>query len=96
MSTIEWLILINLSLVVGSIIYLVWAVRRRRLQAEFHIRLITILTSTVALRELLERVAIEVKAATHATQAFCISQIIVLYRAARLGILGQRQAIATF
>ena len=70
MSTIEWLILINLSLVVGSIIYLVWAVRRRRLQAEFHIRLITILTSTVALRELLERVAIEVKAATHATQAF--------------------------
>ena len=70
MSTIEWLVLINLSLVVGSIIYLVWAVHRRRKQAEFHIQLITILTSTVALRELLERVAIEVKTATHASQAF--------------------------
>lgn len=70
MSTIEWLILINLSLVVCSIIYLVWVVGRRRKQAEFHIRLITILTSTVALRELLERVAIEVKQATSATQAF--------------------------
>jgi len=69
-STIEWLILINLSLVVGSIIYLVWAIRRRRKQTEFHVKLITILTSTAALRELLERIAIEIQVATHASQAF--------------------------
>lgn len=70
MSTIEWLVLINLLLVVGSITYLVWAVRRRQKQAEFHVKLITILTSTVALRELLERVAIEIQIATNASQAF--------------------------
>lgn len=38
-----------------------WAVRRRRLQADFHLKLITILTSTVSIRDLLERVAIEVQ-----------------------------------
>lgn len=69
-STIEWLIVINLLLVVGSIIYLTWAVRRRRVQARFHVKLITILTSSVALRELLERVSIEIQAASHASQAF--------------------------
>ncbi len=36
----------------------------------FHVKLITILTSSVALRELLERVASEIQVATHATQAF--------------------------
>ena len=70
MSSIDWLIAINLSLVVGSIGYLLWALRRRRVQASFHIKLITILTSSVALRELLERVSVEIQAATGASQAF--------------------------
>lgn len=70
MSGIAWLIVINLCLVVGSAFYLSWAVRRRRRQAEFHLKLITILTSSVAIRDLLERVAIEVQAASNATQAF--------------------------
>lgn len=50
--------------------YLTWAVRRRRKQAEFHLKLITILTSTVAIRDLLERVAMEVQAASDASQVF--------------------------
>lgn len=70
MSSIDWLVAINLSLVVGSVGYLLWALRRRRVQASFHIKLITILTSSVALRELLERVSIEIQAATGASQAF--------------------------
>jgi signal transduction histidine kinase len=56
--------------VITSIVYLLWAVRRRRRQARFHVTLITILTSSVALRDLLERVAIEIKAATKASHAF--------------------------
>lgn len=65
-----WLIVINFILVVGSAIYLAWAVHRRREQALFHLKLITILTSSVAIRDLLERVAIEVRAATNASQVF--------------------------
>ncbi len=70
MSAIAWLIIVNLVLAVGSGLYLAWAVRRRRQQSAFHVKLITILTSTVAIRELLERVAIEIQAATKAKQAF--------------------------
>lgn len=70
MSAIAWLIIINLTLVVGSGFYLVWAVKRRRKQAAFHLKLITILTSTVAVRELLERVALEIQAAANSSQAF--------------------------
>lgn len=69
-SGIVWLIVINLLLVVGSAFYLSWAVRRRRRQAEFHLKLITILTSSVAIRDLLERVAIEVQSASNASQVF--------------------------
>ncbi len=65
-----WLIVINFLLVVGSAIYLAWAVHRRHEQALFHLKLITILTSSVAIRDLLERVATEVQAATNATQVF--------------------------
>lgn len=64
------LVIVNLVLVVGSAFYLSWAVRRRRRQAEFHVKLITILTSSVAIRDLLERVAGEIKLASGATQAF--------------------------
>lgn len=70
MSTIEWLILINFVLVVGSIVFLAWAIRRRRRQARFHVTLIKILTSSVGLRELLERIAIEIQSVTKASQAF--------------------------
>lgn len=70
MSATLWLIVINFVLVVGSAVYLVWAVGRRRRQAEFHLKLITILTSTVAIRDLLERVAIEVQSAANASQVF--------------------------
>ena len=70
MSTIEWLILINFVLVVGSIVFLAWAVRRRRRQSRFHVTLIKILTSSVGLRELLERIAIEIQSVTRASQAF--------------------------
>lgn len=70
MSDILWLIVINLFLVVGSAFYLSWAVNRRRRQAYFHIKLITILTSSVAIRELLERVANEIQVATNASQVF--------------------------
>jgi signal transduction histidine kinase len=65
-----WLIIIDFILVVLSGAYLTWAVSRRRRQAEFHLKLITILTATVAVRDLLERVAIEVQSATHASQVF--------------------------
>jgi len=65
-----WLIVINFLLVVGSAIYLAWAVHRRRQQALFHLKLITILTSSVAIRDLLERVATEVQKATNASQVF--------------------------
>jgi len=47
-----------------------WLAHRRRVQASFHVKLITILTSSVALRELLERVAIEIQGATNTSQAF--------------------------
>lgn len=70
MSATLWLIIINFILVVGSAFYLAWAVRRRRQQARFHLKLITILTSSVAIRDLLERVAVEVQAATKASQVF--------------------------
>ncbi|MES2876739.1 MAG: ATP-binding protein [Patescibacteria group bacterium] len=70
MSSITWLIVINLLLVVGSAFYLSWAVRRRRSQAEFHLKLITILTSSVAIRDLLERVASEIQRASNASQVF--------------------------
>lgn len=70
MSGIAWLIVINLLLVVGSAFYLSWAVQRRRKQAEFHLKLITILTSSVAIRDLLERVAVEVQSASNASQVF--------------------------
>lgn len=70
MSATLWLIVINFILVVGSAFYLAWAVRRRRQQAEFHLKLITILTSAVAIRDLLERVAIEVQKAANASQVF--------------------------
>lgn len=70
MSATLWLIVINFILVVGSAFYLAWAVRRRRQQARFHLKLITILTSSVAIRDLLERVAVEVQAATGASQVF--------------------------
>lgn len=70
MSAIAWLIVINLVLAVGSGFYLAWAIRRRRNQAAFHVKLITILTSTVAIRELLEQVASEVQTASHASQVF--------------------------
>ena len=70
MSSILWLIVVNLVLVVVSACYLSWAVRRRRAQAEFHLKLITILTSSVAIRDLLERVATEVQLASNATQVF--------------------------
>ena len=69
-SSIEWLIVINFILVVGSITYLVWTATRRRRQAKFHLKLITILTSAVALRDLLERVAVEVQSAIDASQVF--------------------------
>jgi signal transduction histidine kinase len=69
-SLIAWLIVVNSLLVVGSTGYLVWALRRRRAQADFHLKLITILTSSVAIRELLERVASEVRSATSASQVF--------------------------
>ncbi len=55
---------------VGSAGYLTWAVRRRRLQASFHLKLITILTSTVAIRDLLGRVADEIQAASNAESVF--------------------------
>lgn len=64
------LVTVNLLLVVGSAIYLTWAVRRRRQQAAFHLKLITILTSSVAIRELLERVATEIQSASNASQVF--------------------------
>jgi len=57
-------------LVVGSAGYLAWAVGRRRKQAEFHLKLITILTSTVPIRDLLERVADEIKSASDAESVF--------------------------
>ncbi|MBC7512457.1 HAMP domain-containing histidine kinase [Candidatus Saccharibacteria bacterium] len=60
----------NLLLVVGSAIYLSWAVNRRRKQAAFHLKLITILTSSVAIRELLERVAVEIQSAASASNVF--------------------------
>jgi signal transduction histidine kinase len=69
-SAIHLLVAINLTLVVGSAVYLSWAMRRRRRQAEFPLRLITILTSAVAIRDLLERVAIEIQAASDASQVF--------------------------
>ena len=62
------LIIVNLLLVVGSAFYLSWAVKRRRRQADFHLKLITILTSTVAIRDLLERVCAEVKLVSGASQ----------------------------
>lgn len=65
-----WLIVINLSLVVGSAVYLSWAVKRRRRQAEFHLQLITILTSAVAIRDLLERVSNEIQSVSGASQVF--------------------------
>src|SRR3982750_687261 len=65
-----WLIVINFILVVGSAVYLAWAVRRRRRQATFHLKLITILTSSVAIRELLERVSTEVQIAANASRVF--------------------------
>lgn len=64
------LIIFNMILVVGSAFYLSWAVNRRRKQATFHLKLITILTSTVAIRELLQRVAIEIQQASNASQVF--------------------------
>ena len=70
MSAISWLIIVNLILAVTSGFYLSWAVRRRKRQAMFHVKLITILTSTVAIRELLERVAVEVQAVSGAKQVF--------------------------
>lgn len=65
-----WLIILNLSLVVGSAFYLTWAVNRRRRQSTFHVKLITILTSAVAIRDLLQRVAIEIQQASNASQVF--------------------------
>lgn len=47
-----------------------WAVNRRRKQANFHIKLITILTSSVAIRDLLHRVASEIQIASNASQVF--------------------------
>lgn len=70
MSFLTWLIIFNLSLVVSSAFYLSWAVNRRRRQANFHIKLITILTSSVAIRDLLKRVANEVQSASNASQVF--------------------------
>ena len=70
MSAIAWLIVINSFLVVGSAAYLAWAVRRRRTQADFHLKLITILTSSVAIRDLLERVASEIQSISGASQVF--------------------------
>lgn len=70
MSTALWLIVINFILVVGSAGYLVWAVRRRRKQAEFHLKLITILTSTVTIRDLLGRVADEIQSISDAESVF--------------------------
>ncbi len=70
MSGVLILTVVNLFLVVGSAFYLSWAVKRRRKQADFHVRLITILTSTVAIRELLERVSFEVQNVSSASQVF--------------------------
>ncbi len=70
MSGVILLVTVNLLLVVGSAIYLTWAVGRRRQQAAFHLKLITILTSSVAIRELLERVAVEIQSASKASQVF--------------------------
>lgn len=70
MSGVILLVTVNLLLVVGSAIYLSWAVGRRRRQAGFHLKLITILTSSVAIRDLLERVAVEIQAASNASQVF--------------------------
>ena len=70
MTGIALLIVINLVLVAVSAGYLSWAISRRRKQSYFHVKLITILTSSVALRDLLERVSIEVQHATNASQVF--------------------------
>lgn len=57
---------INAVFIVAGTIALVTLVRLRRKQHVFHLRLITILTSTIALRDLLERVATEIKTAEKA------------------------------
>lgn len=54
----------------GSAFYLSWAVNRRRRQANFHVKLITILTASVAIRDLLRRVAVEIQTASNASQVF--------------------------
>lgn len=63
MSDIVIFIIIDAILIVCGVIGLYFGVRMRRKQHEFHVKLITILTSTAAIRDLLEQVSGEIQEA---------------------------------